>query len=432
MARVESATVAGGSAAAMAGGAASTEAAALAALPLALVRPQDVGRRLILHVVGRLTPPVLGVLLPRVSAAGHQPAEQVLVVMDAERSGDQLQSLPPTVRVLALPDAPSAWRRIGLLSEALRVMATYRPVQALHLHGLLPALAGVRLLRQLPHAPAEVSFTPHGSRALSRGGIARQVLWRLLRHGLGLRPGAALPTVPSTAVDQHPAPVANPMDGHLEGAASAVFFQTPRHEAGRPLLLSASVDAERDAVDRYVRIAILLGDERLGLNFNWVGPSSPEVDEQLRAAGVGQFSAADTDAGQRAMRIGSAWVYVAPVEEQGFPIRLVEAMAGGLPCVALDTPVHRDVLTDGEDGYLCGDLYAMLGRIAELVDSAPLRRSIGGAARRTAQRRFSESAIVERLRAEAGVPALSAAAPVTSPFVNPDNASGPDWQERAA
>ena len=65
------------------------------------------------------------------------------------------------------------------------------------------------------------------------------------------------------------------------------------------------------------------------------------------------------------------------------------ARMNGLPCVALDTPYHRGVITHGETGFLCRDEHAIVQCIAELIDSPLLRRRIGQAAREEARERFS-------------------------------------------
>lgn len=398
---------------------------AVQAAAIAMVRPSRLGRAVAVHVVGRLTPPVVSVLLPMLKALGERDRDQVLIVLDDGAVREPLRQLPDTVNLLLVPDVAGLWGRLRALQQALAVVAGYRPMRELHLHGVVPALAGVRVIRSLAVPPAEVSFMPHGSRALTHPGLPRQLLWRMLRHALRLDPLARLPQAPTERVaggelpprpgqrndGAGPVPDVDHAGTAWHGAAAAAFFEQPRNEAKRPLLMASSLTASRDAVDRYVRIAILLGDAGLGMGFNWVAPDRSAHDAALRAAGIGHFPAADGDELLRAQRFGSAWVYVAPVEEGGFPIRLVEAMASGLPCVALDTPTHREVVAHGRTGFLCADLAALLEQVAALVDSAPLRQSIGQAAREQARLRFSEAAVRQRVTGGTDdVPAPSATA----------------------
>ena len=95
--------------------------------------------------------------------------------------------------------------------------------------------------------------------------------------------------------------------------------------------------------------------------------------------------------------MSAAWLWVAPHQERGFPIGLVEAMACGLPCVACDSQSHRDVLGGTGAGFLCASQGEMMQRVAELVDSTELRVRMGEAARAAAAARFSERAFARRL-----------------------------------
>lgn len=66
------------------------------------------------------------------------------------------------------------------------------------------------------------------------------------------------------------------------------------------------------------------------------------------------------------------------------PLKILEAMAAGVPVVASDLPVVREVIADGEDGWLVRpDRPAALARaIRLLLDYPDRRRAIGEAARR--------------------------------------------------
>jgi len=85
------------------------------------------------------------------------------------------------------------------------------------------------------------------------------------------------------------------------------------------------------------------------------------------------------------------WDGSEPHAEFGQP--LLAALAGGVPVVASDTPVHRELITDGETGYLA----KLAGRAewtrntdALLVDPA-LAERIGSAGRNRAEQQFSLS-----------------------------------------
>lgn len=86
----------------------------------------------------------------------------------------------------------------------------------------------------------------------------------------------------------------------------------------------------------------------------------PEGDADAviaRAAGTGLadgrvFALGALDDADRGALLGGAVAFIAPSRLSAFPWRVVEALAVGVPVVAVDTPVHREVLWDG--GVLVG------------------------------------------------------------------------------
>ena len=77
-------------------------------------------------------------------------------------------------------------------------------------------------------------------------------------------------------------------------------------------------------------------------------------------------------------------VTVLASKNEGCPVALLEAMAGGRACIATRIPGPLDVVDDGRNGRLVpyGDAVALAGAIRDLTSSAQLRREMGAAARR--------------------------------------------------
>jgi glycosyltransferase involved in cell wall biosynthesis len=50
--------------------------------------------------------------------------------------------------------------------------------------------------------------------------------------------------------------------------------------------------------------------------------------------------------------LAHARVFLLPSALEGLPITLLEAMSYGRPCLVSDIPPHRDVITDGKNGFL--------------------------------------------------------------------------------
>jgi glycosyltransferase involved in cell wall biosynthesis len=63
---------------------------------------------------------------------------------------------------------------------------------------------------------------------------------------------------------------------------------------------------------------------------------------------------------------------------------ILEAMASGLPIVALPVPGVADLLTDGVEGIVANDAAGLAGALRRLREDDGLRRRLGEAARRRA------------------------------------------------
>ena len=73
-------------------------------------------------------------------------------------------------------------------------------------------------------------------------------------------------------------------------------------------------------------------------------------------------------------------IFVLSSRFEGFGLVLAEAMSCGLPCVSFDCPYGpRDILTDGEDGFLVenSNVEALAKAIEQLIADENLRQSMG-------------------------------------------------------
>ncbi len=92
-------------------------------------------------------------------------------------------------------------------------------------------------------------------------------------------------------------------------------------------------------------------------------------------------------------------VFCLPSRSEGLSNALLEAMACSLPAVATRVGGNEELIEDGRTGYLVQseDVYALGGRIADLLAHAERRRDFGRAARRTVERQFTEECMMNRL-----------------------------------
>jgi glycosyltransferase involved in cell wall biosynthesis len=118
--------------------------------------------------------------------------------------------------------------------------------------------------------------------------------------------------------------------------------------------------------------AASLGSE--SRNF-WTGYQEDALPDLYRSWDIFLFTASGSDQGHRS---------------------ILEAMASGLPVVALDIPGVRDLVTDGEEGLIASDVESLSRALSTLAASEEMRLEMGARARRRAlaftAERFADTA----------------------------------------
>ena len=134
---------------------------------------------------------------------------------------------------------------------------------------------------------------------------------------------------------------------------------------------------------------------------------------QAKAAGVGAGHAVRftgfVDDATRAAIYDRAVALAMPSRREGFGLVYVEAMAAGLPCVGSIHDAAREVIVDGETGFLVdqADTDAIVARLVALLRDETLRVRLGHAGRARYRQLFTYDAFRARL-----VTAIAAALPV--------------------
>ena len=351
----------------------------------------------VVHVVGRVTDEVFSFLGPATHALARSGREQTVVMIDEPRHRRHVAGLHDSAELMLTPPMRSPFRQWQAMHRACDHAMRAGPLHAVHLHGLLAGLLGANALRSIG-VEVPLFFSPHDSRSVSA--------WR----ALGRLPFVV--TRPWLRDARHAAIVNLPKETHafadwkatelVESPVGEAFFSLQRSESRHPLIVTGGRMHGVRSPEKLAQLAVLLGGEDLRISFNWLGSVDDISRTRLNAAGVGVFELAD--ANEYAARLSPGWIYVAPGGTRGFPLFLVEAMAAGLPCVALDNLQHRDVIRHGETGFLCTSERQMMECIATLVDNAELRHRIGQAARAAARRRFSEDDFNKKLLAAYALP----------------------------
>jgi glycosyltransferase involved in cell wall biosynthesis len=92
-------------------------------------------------------------------------------------------------------------------------------------------------------------------------------------------------------------------------------------------------------------------------------------------------------------------VFCLPSRSEGFSNALIEAMAAGLPCVATDVGGNREVVEDGQSGFIVPseDHQLLAKRVISLLDDPALAHSMGRRAETIARRQFTVQGMMGKL-----------------------------------
>ncbi len=347
----------------------------------------------VVHLAHRLSDSIFGFIGPATEVLARAGLAQCIVLVDDAEASRLMPRLPRDVELVTVPDARDPLRLNRDLGEAFRGVLQRAPPRAVHLHGFTALTIGSAIARR-EAGEAQVFFSPHLLRALGPAGPLLRALpggW-LRRSGL-LDGQRMIVNRLEEAYTLHQL-TREPMQV-VESAVAPAYFDTATAESRHPLIVTGSHRDDRRSVELFAQLAVLLSGSDLRLSFNWIGRLGPASVARLQAANVGYFEMAD-DA-EIAARLAAGWVFLAPGDSPGFPAFLAQAMAMGLPCVAMASPEHTDLLRERETGFLCRNDVEAMERIARLIDEPLLRRQLGQAARREAQSRFSPESFRDSL-----------------------------------
>lgn len=93
-------------------------------------------------------------------------------------------------------------------------------------------------------------------------------------------------------------------------------------------------------------------------------------------------------------RTADCFVFSSTTETQG--LVLAEAMAGGLPVIAVDGPGQRDIVVRGENGFIVDDAQVMREMVTRIAGDSTLHAKLQRGAWKTAQE-YAPSCLVKKL-----------------------------------
>ena len=149
-----------------------------------------------------------------------------------------------------------------------------------------------------------------------------------------------------------------------------------------------------------VDVACLARREALRARFCAIGDGSRigALRSMIRARGVDDCFLLTGERPNVGELLPAFDVFVLTSRYEGLPNAVMEAMAAGLPCVCTDVGGCRELVEEGVTGFLVpsGDANLMMQRVRQLATNAPLRASMGSAARARILRDFSVEKLVSR------------------------------------
>lgn len=185
------------------------------------------------------------------------------------------------------------------------------------------------------------------------------------------------------------------------------FACTCEPEGAPVVVLPARMLRDKGVVE-FAAAAKDIGDKGYGVEFLLAGRVDPGNRSSLKE---GELAELERNTGVRwlghvrdmaSLYRQSHVVCLPSYYGEGLPKSLLEACAAGRPIVTTNVPGCRDAVRDGENGVLVKprDPEGLAAAIATLLDDPTLRRRMGLAGRRRAEREFDVRAIV---RATMGV-----------------------------
>jgi glycosyltransferase involved in cell wall biosynthesis len=157
----------------------------------------------------------------------------------------------------------------------------------------------------------------------------------------------------------------------------------------------------RKGVFEALEAALIVVRQRPGSRFVFVGDCPNEsVSRELRltsqqADGRIEIRPTKVTGAEKAeLLASSAFLLFPPVEPEGHPRVVLEAMASGLPVIATDRGAIAETVVDGECGYVLPDPVPseLAERMLRLLDDPELRSSMSRAARDRYLARFTQEA----------------------------------------
>jgi glycosyltransferase involved in cell wall biosynthesis len=171
----------------------------------------------------------------------------------------------------------------------------------------------------------------------------------------------------------------------------------PEPEADTPFIVGWTGSNSTLAHFDHARTALERLAERLPLRVKVICNKAPDVPIAGADNEFVLWSSKD-----EAKEVADCHVGIMPLPDDDFTrgkcgLKALQFMATGRPVVISPVGMNRDLVEDGENGFLAGTVDEWVEALERLAASPELRRSIGAAGRRTVEQGYSAEVIAARL-----------------------------------
>ncbi len=186
----------------------------------------------------------------------------------------------------------------------------------------------------------------------------------------------------------------------------------PQSKEGRHLLFLSRVERAKGLWELLDAYKILKStDSAYRLVIAGDGPDLDELKARVELLGLEDVDLVGYVTGDQKLEIlRAASIFCFPSYSEGMPLAVLEAMAVGLPLVSSDVGGLRDILRDGENGWLLElrmaapdgqrfDVSEMVNRISRLANDDVSRTRMGNRNAEMARAQFSPTAVAKKLDA---------------------------------
>lgn len=355
----------------------------------------------VVHAVGELTESVSRFLIPAAASLHRAAVRQYVLVLRGDGLREGLERrLPPGTSITVIPGGAGLLRRSNEWLSAFRHMQALGTFDVVHVHGatalgLLAGSGGLHCARRLVYSPRGAWDLQPSSQWRAQASALLTLPIRKLPHGWVMSCHDKSAVTPHRKAPDRLAVICPPLPPAFQ--LTRPLPPTP------PIVLAGTAGRTKPAATAVAQLGVLAAH---GTNdapvFQWSGPCEAPASRILTAAGVRIHR--DDDPRARAARLSRAVAFVSPTADDGYPWHIAEAMACGVPVVALDTGRNRQLVDDGVTGFLCRTVEDMLTPIFTLIRQPELRRGLGEAARQRVMGEFGRESFSRRLLQAYGLP----------------------------